>query len=198
MPPTGTGLGLSTVYGIVKQSGGHIEVYSEPGKGSTFKIYFPTVNQPFTNSSLPSMNHQNGPVVKGRETILLVEDDDALRKLAQRALVAGGYDVLAPETPEEAEAVCLQHNGTIDLLLTDVVMPGISGREVARRVTRIRPSIRVIYMSGYTTNAIVDHGVLDEGLAFLPKPFTPATLTAKVREILDGTSAGRVEPFDPK
>ena len=180
----GTGLGLSTVYGIVKQSGGHIEVYSEPGKGTTFKIYLPRVDQDVADSASPD----RGPVSeRGQETILLVEDDDALRDLAQRILSARGYTVLAPEKPEDAEAVCRQHPGRIDLLLTDVVMPAISGREVARRVALQRPDIKVLYMSGYTTNAIVHHGVLDEGLAFLPKPFTPATLTSKVREVLDGT-----------
>ena len=186
----GTGLGLSTVYGIVKQSGGHIEVYSEVGKGSTFKIYFPAVAQAAGAAMAPAALVAGSE--KGRETILLVEDDDALRKLALRALSSSGYRVLTPDLPQQAEAMVREHPGAIDLLLTDVVMPGISGREVARRVSVLRPNIRVLYMSGYTTNAIVDHGVLDEGLAFLPKPFTPATLTRKIREVLDGSRASEI------
>ena len=181
----GTGLGLSTVYGIVKQSGGHIEVYSEVNRGATFKVYFPRVEQSAAPISFPRETGTHADDC-GRETILLVEDDEALRKLAQRALATSGYRVLAPDLPQEAETLCREHRGAIDLLLTDVVMPGISGREVARRISAQRPGVRVLYMSGYTTNAIVDHGVLDQGLAFLPKPFTPASLTAKVREILDG------------
>ena len=179
----GTGLGLSTVYGIVKQSGGHIEVYSELGKGTTFKIYLPRVDQPVTN--VPCSLSES-TVKGGNETILLVEDDPALRDLARRILASRSYSVLAPEKPEDAETICDQHPGDIDLLLTDVVMPTLSGAEVARRVAQKRPGIKVLYMSGYTTNAIVHHGILDEGIAFLSKPFTAGSLSAKVREVLDG------------
>jgi len=179
----GTGLGLSTVYGIVKQSGGYIGVSSEPGRGTTFKIYLPRVDKP-----VDSLDQQEQPpVVKpGTETILLVEDDPAVRHIANSILGAGGYRVLAPEHPSEAEQVCAQYSGPIDLLLTDLIMPGISGRELARRVVLRRPKIKVLYMSGYTDDGVI-HRLVGEGtVAFLPKPFTPAALQAKVREVLEG------------
>jgi PAS domain S-box-containing protein len=177
----GTGLGLSMAYGIVKQSEGFIEVYSEPGHGTTFKIYLPRVEEPAeTLSGKPT----RAATLRGSETILLVEDDNQVRDLAGSVLTACGYTVLVADAPAVVSQ-CEQHRGTIHLLLTDVVMPGSGGREVAKQVMARRPGIKVLYMSGYTTNAIVHHGVLDEGTSFLQKPFTPSSLAGKVREVLD-------------
>ncbi len=178
----GTGLGLSTVYGIVKQSGGYIEVYSEPGLGSSFKIYFPQVKR---SAEGVARKLQAAPDHCGTETILLAEDDEQLRELASLVLTARGYRVLSAGSSEEVEAICKGERERIHLLLTDVVMPRMSGTEIARRVAERRPGIRVLYMSGYTEDATVHHGVLENGVAFLQKPFTPATLAAKVREVLD-------------
>ncbi len=178
----GTGLGLSTVYGIIKQSGGTIEVYSEPAEGTTFKVYLPRVEQPA--ESLGVKVAATTPV-RGHETILLVEDDVQVRELAAAVLSNSGYNVLVAESSREVAGKVEQHEGPIDLLLTDVVMPGIGGRELANQVKARRPGIKVLYMSGYTTNAIVHHGVLDPGTFFLQKPFTPSTLTTKIREVLD-------------
>jgi PAS domain S-box-containing protein len=183
----GTGLGLSMVYGIVRQSGGNIWVYSEPGKGSTFKIYLPRVDAP-----TEVIGGQQTPIAasRGTETILLVEDDQRVRELAHAVLTRFGYNVVVAENSLSVGDLCERHDGPIHLLLTDVVMPGLSGREVARRVTACQPNIKVLYMSGYTTNAIVHQGELDGGTSFLPKPFTPESLNAKVREVLDQ----RLEP----
>ena len=177
----GTGLGLATVYGIVKQSGGFIWVYSEPGQGTTFKIYLPRVNEAPTAS-------QKAPAVTsllGTETILLTEDAPALRAAARQILERYGYTVL--EVPSSTEALTLAHScpGPIHLLLTDVVMPGMSGRELAERFTAKRPEVKVLFMSGYTDDAVVRHGVLGPGTAYLQKPFAPETLARKVREALD-------------
>jgi two-component system, cell cycle sensor histidine kinase and response regulator CckA len=179
----GTGLGLSTVFGIVKQSGGHIWLYSEPGMGTTFKIYLPHV----VGTVDPSRDMSLLPVVGGHETILLVEDEDQVRNVAMTILKQLGYRVLEAATPEQALALCVDHNGRIDLLLTDVVMPRLSGREVADRVSSLRPDLTVLFMSGYTNDAMLQHGVLDEGMAFVQKPLTPAVLARKVREVLDRT-----------
>ena len=178
----GTGLGLSTVYGIVKQSGGYIEVYSEPGRGTSFKIHFPRVVQ----SADDTGKKPHAPAdMRGSETILLVEDNEQLRELAALVLTARGYRVFSAASIEEVESICKLERRKIDLLLTDVVMPRLSGTEIARYVTQRRPGIRVLYMSGYTADTTVHHGVLEQGVAFLQKPFTPTTLATKVREVLD-------------
>ena len=175
----GTGLGLSTVYGIVKQSGGNIWVYSEPGLGTVFKVYLPRIDDAIT-SAVDSQE----TAARGSETILLVEDEDVVRGLTRKILMQAGYNVLDAQSGEEAIRLCRAHAGSIDLLLTDVVMPEISGKEVADRVLELRPSIRILFMSGYTDEAIVQHGVLDANVKFIQKPFTWAGLTKKVRDIL--------------
>jgi PAS domain S-box-containing protein len=178
----GTGLGLSTVYGIVKQSGGYIWVYSEPGKGTTFKVYLPRVAEPV--EAKPE-RVEPAAANKGSETILLVEDEEAVRELASRILSAKGYSVVAAKSVKEAEEWCEKQGGKIHLLLTDIIMPGTSGRELARRITVKHPQTRVLYMSGYTDNVLAQGGELEAGLSFLQKPFTPAALVQKVRDVLD-------------
>ena len=178
----GTGLGLSTVYGIVKQSEGNIWVYSELGKGTTFKIYLPRVDEP--------LEEVTGEVVKkelprGGETILIVEDNEEVRKLAARILKKQGYTVLEGSHGDEALNVCKQHKGPIHLMVTDVVMPGMSGRELSERLKPLYPQMKVLYMSGYTDNAITHHGVLEKGVNYIQKPFTVDGLARKVREVLD-------------
>ena len=181
----GTGLGLSTVYGIVKQSGGYIWVYSEPGKGSTFKVYLPRVDEvPEAASAQAAPRAQ-----RGTETILIVEDEEAVRELIQTVLTEKGYDVIPSLDPKHAEEIAARFSGDIHLLLTDMVMPGTSGRELAERISARRRDIRVLFMSGYTDNVITSGGMLEEGLAFLQKPFSPAALVQKVREVLSQTPA---------
>jgi PAS domain S-box-containing protein len=177
------GLGLSTVYSIVRQSGGYIWVYSEVGQGTTFKIYFPMVEESFQSRG---GGYGAGKVLPGSETILLVEDEDLLRKPIREILEMNGYAVLEAGNGEEALRLAEEQAAPIDLLLTDVVMPGINGRELAEQLTLRRPSLRVLFMSGYTNNMVVHHGILEEGLAFLEKPFTPEALAVKIRQVLRG------------
>ena len=178
----GTGLGLATVYGIVKQIGGEIWVYSEPGRGTTFKIYFPQAEGAERAAQPPKVISASQ---RGSETILVVEDEEGVRSLVRRVLESNGYTVLTAANAEEAVRVCEQREGTISLLLTDVVMPGMSGRKLAQHLGFSRAGMKVLYMSGYTDNAIVHHGVLDAGTAFLQKPFTPDAILRNVREVLD-------------
>ncbi|MEW6659502.1 MAG: ATP-binding protein [Thermodesulfobacteriota bacterium] len=181
----GTGLGLAMVYGIVKQSGGHIWVYSEPGRGTTFKVYFPRVADGPAQAA-PPPSREPAQAAGGIETILLVEDDVALRELMSKVLGKYGYQVREASNGNEALAVCEKEEGPIHLLLTDVVLPQMSGRELAGRVAHLCPEIKVLYMSGYTTNAIVHHGVLDAGINFIQKPVKVLSLLHKVRQVLDG------------
>ena len=178
----GTGLGLSMVYGIVSQSGGHIWVYSEIGHGTTFKIYLPRTE---AGAASPPLEQEAVSTLHGSETILLVEDDAQLRDLVRTILTTFGYSVLAPTDAESIRSMSEDAASEINLLLTDVIMPGINGRDLARQFVARNPAIKVLYMSGYTENAIVHHGVLDESTHFLQKPFTPSALTTKVREVLD-------------
>jgi two-component system cell cycle sensor histidine kinase/response regulator CckA len=177
----GTGLGLSTVFGIVKQSGGTVWVYSEPQHGTTFKVFLPRIDAPtdVIQSTLPPAT------LRGSETILLVEDEAQVRAVARGILVRRGYDVLEASNAGEALLLCERHPSVIHMLLTDVVMPQMSGPELAKRLARERPCMKVLCMSGYTDDSIVRHGVLEQHFAFLQKPITPDTLTRKVREVLD-------------
>jgi CheY-like chemotaxis protein len=179
----GTGLGLSTVYGVVKQSGGYIEVDSEVGVGTCFKIYLPKVEEALDSKPEAAGVHES---LHGTETVLLVEDEQSLRKLSRYLLELCGYCVLEAEAGAAALKISEEHKGVIDLLLTDVVMPGMSGRVLADQLVLQRPVTRVLYMSGYTGQTIGDHGVLAQGSYFLPKPFTREALARKVREALDG------------
>jgi two-component system cell cycle sensor histidine kinase/response regulator CckA len=178
----GTGLGLSTVFGIINQCSGHIWLYSEPGSGTTFKIYLPRAK------GRESMAYSVSPPALdrvGSETILLVEDEDQVRTVAAGILRRAGYNVLETQGAGEALLVCEQHPVKIHLLLTDVVMPKMNGRDLAARIAAMRPETRVVYMSGYTDNAITQHGVLDSDVAFVQKPFTPDSLIRKIRQVLD-------------
>ena len=176
----GTGLGLATVYGIVKQGGGFINVYSEPGRGTTFKIYIPVS----TGEIAPLKRAESqGPVI-GSETVFLVEDDDLVRKVTEESLIQLGYTVLSVAGPEDALAVFGEKQSAVDLLVTDVVMPEMNGKDLYERLKLIKPDLKVLYMSGYTANVIVHHGVLDEGVQFISKPFKISDLSNKVRDAL--------------
>jgi PAS domain S-box-containing protein len=178
----GTGLGLSTVYGIVEQSGGFINVVSEPGRGASFKLYLPKVSDKVAASVEQDSKHN---VLTGTETILIVEDEAGVRKMVKRILTAGGYAVHIAASGSEAMRWCEQHSGEIHLLLTDVVMPDMNGRQLAERATALRPKLKVLFMSGYSGDAIVHHGLLGSGTDFVAKPFNAVELQHKVREVLD-------------
>jgi two-component system cell cycle sensor histidine kinase/response regulator CckA len=178
----GTGLGLATVYGIIKQSGGDIRVYSEPEKGTMFKIYLPRMEEDMESAHEADLQMEQ---IGGSETVLLVEDNDLVRKVSRRVLEQYGYRVLEAEDARKALMVSGQHEGLIDLMVTDVVMPEMSGKELAECLQVLRPEMKVLYMSGYADNAVVRRGVVSPGVAFLEKPFTPDVLAGKVREVLD-------------
>jgi PAS domain S-box-containing protein len=184
-PGKGTGLGLATVYGIVKQSGGHVGVYSEVGVGTTFKVYLPRTEQAAGESRSHS-GLRNPP--RGTETVLVVEDDAVVRGLTRHILQLAGYEILEASSGDEAIQVATGHTGRIHLLVTDVVMPGLGGRAAAKHLAERHPGLRVLFVSGYTDDAVVRHGVLHDKVNFLQKPFTPAALAWKVREVLDQPS----------
>ncbi|HUX36455.1 MAG TPA: ATP-binding protein, partial [Rectinemataceae bacterium] len=199
----GTGLGLSTVYGIINQSGGSIWVYSELGHGTTFKIYFPLDSSAPVPAAIEKAEAIDSPHQAGKATILVVEDEDALRKVAQRSLDGAGYKVMTASNGEEALEIYRRYRGQIDLLLTDVVMPRMGGRLLANEFLKDSPTIKVIFMSGYTDDAIVHHGVLEAGTNFIGKPFTEEALFRKVEEVLGAAenrpigSRGPIDPIDP-
>jgi PAS domain S-box-containing protein len=178
----GTGLGLATVYGMVKHAGGWIWVYSEPKRGTTFKIYLPQTDKPLTPAEPASTAG-----VRGTETILIVEDQDDVRRLAVTGLSRHGYSAHGVSSGAEALRFCREFSGVIHIVVTDVVMPDMNGREVARQVAHLRPEARIVFMSGYTTNVVVHRGILDEDVEYLQKPFTSDSLARKVREVLERT-----------
>src|SRR5579872_3747046 len=189
-PGQGTGLGLSTVYGIVKQSAGEIVVYSEPGQGTCVKIYFPAVTQAATDDVAENVPEGTSA---GSETILLIEDEEALRKLVRRTLEKHGYQLLVAASGREAIELARNYAGPIQLVISDVVMPQMGGREVAVQLRAVRPGIQVLFISGYTETAMMHGGNLNDGEIFLQKPFTPLTLARRVREMLD-KAASRLDP----
>jgi CheY-like chemotaxis protein len=189
----GTGLGLATVYGVVKQSGGYIWVYSEVDHGTTFKVYLPEVTAPAER--LAAEKVATGPE-PGTETILFVEDEDSVRELVTEYLSARGYRVLAASDGVQALQIASGHPGDIQLLITDVVMPRLSGRDLAARVSASRPGLKVLYISGYTDDSIFRHGVLEGGMSFMQKPFNLKALATKVREVLEGIPAGALSGGD--
>jgi CheY-like chemotaxis protein len=184
-PGKGTGLGLATVYGIVQQSGGSIVVDTAVGQGTTFTIYIPRTEQAGADSLAPA---KTGPVTGGTETILLAEDEPGVRAMIRATLERHGYTVLEASSGADALSIMGLHPGTIDLLFTDVVMPGMNGRELARRVVDERPGTRVLFATGFGGDAIIRHGVIDASLDLIEKPFSPPALLRKVREVLDAIS----------
>ena len=180
----GTGLGLATVYGIVAQTGGHIHVDSEPDHGTTFSIYLPRA-QGAPSPPKEAAGVEMATIPSGTKTILLVEDSGIVRKLTREVLEINGYAVLEAGSPEDAIRLCESHEGEIHLLLTDVVMPGMSGRDLSDRLQPVRPGMKVLYMSGYAENAIVEHGILDDSIHFIPKPFSPASMAQKIFAVLN-------------
>jgi two-component system cell cycle sensor histidine kinase/response regulator CckA len=190
----GTGLGLATVFGIVRQSGGSICVDSELGTGTNFKIYFPMVEGALSRrrSEAPSLDRIS---LFGTETVLLVEDDERVRALVRAILLKFGYVVLDAQSAGDAFLLAEQHVGVIELLLTDVVMPRMSGRQLADRLLTERPEMKVLYMSGYTNDAVVRHGVSNSTIAFIQKPITPEPLMRKIREVLDAESIPNASGF---
>jgi PAS domain S-box-containing protein len=181
----GTGLGLSTVYGIVRQSGGNVWVYSEPQHGTSFKIYLPQIDAGVGGDGAPAAL---SIIKRGSETVLLVEDEDMVRNLATELLKENGYTVLEASGGEEAIRLCRNHKEPIHLLITDVVMPKMSGKDVARRLQMVHPESRVLFMSGYTDEAIVHHGIVDSHIAFIQKPFSETALMQKIRDVLDAVN----------
>jgi two-component system cell cycle sensor histidine kinase/response regulator CckA len=187
----GTGLGLSTTYGIVKQSGGYVWCDTEVGRGTTFQVLLPRVDEPVTQ---PEARPVQAPIHPGDETVLLVEDEPEVRSLVQRILKTQGYTVVTAANPDEALAVAREFKGTIQVMVTDIVMPGMSGLQLAERLLPTRPNMRVLFVSGYTHDAIGPQGILEPGTAFLQKPFTPNALARKVREVLDGSARDLKNP----
>jgi len=179
----GTGLGLATVYGIVRQAGGNVAVETAPGAGATFRVYLPRCDEPMTSGLRPAVASRHGT-----ETVLLVEDEPAVRVFAKVVLERQGYSVLVAESGAAALDLVGKHTGVIHVLLTDVVMPGMNGRELASRVAALRPSIKVVFMSGYTADVLTDFDV-NAGQAFISKPFSEKALAAKLREALDALPA---------
>ena len=182
----GTGLGLATVYGIVQQSGGILQVDSHPGKGSTFRIFFP--HQTGVTGDAPSPDDNPSFAARGTETILIVEDEETLLQTASRMLTSMGYTILATLSPEKALQIVDERNGAIDLVLSDVIMPGLSGPAMVQTMLERHPGIKCLFMSGYTANLIAQEGIRTDSVNYLPKPFSRNTLAQKVREVLDRKS----------
>jgi CheY-like chemotaxis protein len=178
----GTGLGLATVYGMVKQNNGFIDVHSELGQGTTFKIYLPRNTAKIGRATRKEADH---PAARGNETILLVEDEPMILDITKKMLQSQGYTVRAAATPGAAIRLAREHAGEIHLLMTDVVMPEMNGRNLAKNLLSLYPNLKRLFMSGYTANVIAHHGVLDEGVQFIQKPFSMQTLAVKIRDVLD-------------
>jgi two-component system, cell cycle sensor histidine kinase and response regulator CckA len=184
--PKGTGLGLATVHGIVRQNNGFIDVHSEPGHGSLFRVHLPRVEEAEADARGPSSQG----IPRGSETVLVVEDEPAILRLCVDALAPLGYTVLACQSPREALAVASAHEGAIDLLVTDVVMPDMNGRQLAEQLSAARRGLRCLYVSGYTADVIAHHGVVQEGVSFIAKPFKLSDFATRVRAALDGPGTG--------